>query len=248
MSRINIYVIAVLAFVCLNAKLSAQSEMEDVLLLKTAEVIRGEIQKNVKEEYVEILVRDSLLRIEWEDIHLITEEIKRNRTRTEKKPTRRFKEQTGGRFGFIIEPSYFMTFNKGSNFSSLGIGVVPHYRLSQSFLIGLATGFRNPLGTERFLVPLLLDIRVRGKSRIAPIGAGSVGCMFIHDRYLATLGFSFNFKAGLSIGGKQGRSFDILVGFDNSVQRYERQRASSLGPAFRDEALNSLSFSLAFVL
>lgn len=39
----------------------AQPAMEDVILLKTAEVIRGEIQQNIEGEYVEILVQDSLL-------------------------------------------------------------------------------------------------------------------------------------------------------------------------------------------
>lgn len=191
-----------LAICCLALTLnyaSAQSNVWDVIMLKSAEVVRGTITDSIPGTSVTILAGDSLSRtISRKDIQLISTEVKRKIYTQKSKSS---KENDGPPkniyYQGILSAGYGMR-KEGDN--AIKVNFINGIGSHENFSIGLGVGLRIALDESLAVIPLFVDVRIRPMTtKISPLLGLGGGWGFQLDRNFEGTGQIGYLEAGISI-------------------------------------------------
>lgn len=208
---------ALLLFITLVSTHSATAQPTywDVIMLKSAEVIRGTITENIPDTSVTILAGDTLSRIIlWEEIELITTEIKRS---AYKKPVKKPKDYTSrpnsAHYQGYLAAGAGIAPDDG-NF--IKISFINGIGFAQAVSFGFGIGFRAEHGNESGgAIPLFGDLRARIlKTKIAPVIAVGAGTSLMPHKDSWATGEMMYAEAGISIKKEGNTSFMVTIGWE----------------------------------
>ncbi|MFN2424617.1 MAG: hypothetical protein ABR572_12670 [Cryomorphaceae bacterium] len=230
---------------------SAQKVYEDVILLQTAEVLRGEITENNSPGDVTILLNDSTVRVvPRAEIVKILREVKRNFNQKETRAARDEKQEGNVAFTGLLQVG-FGTKVDAQEFRHLRANFIAGIRAGRAFSLGIGAGVRAFTQTYGTAVPLFMDVRISSQNpKVAPILAVGAGTIFHQDADWENNGGLFYFEGGVRLGAPPGVGFIITLGFERftALSDLERRQGGFLGlPYFarRAEVINAFTVNLA---
>lgn len=226
----------------------SQYVMQDVVLLKTAEVLRGDILENIPNNFVKILVTDSIIKeIDWKDIELITQEPKRNANgRLIRDEFNQKSEKI--KFGLIIDTGVAFGRRNSESAASLNFGLIPAVVFNRTISVGVGSGLRVPLNSESLVLPLNLDFRFSGSNRVGPILALGIGYGYLIDTDFEEGGVLGYAKLGLKVRSDSGGAVCVFIGADSSPQLVSKRGFGFFGSTtfLAPENITGISLSIAF--
>lgn len=237
---------------------SAQQEYEDVILLQSAEVLRGQISENVPGGDVSIVLRDGTLRVVPRvEIVKILREPKRISKKVPDTPVATDTPKSTELSSRNGNTSY-------QGFLGLGFGLIPaeeEYKnviklnfingisLGEGFSIGVGTGARIIPSQDLAAIPLFGDIRLSlPRMKVAPMVAFGAGTLF-HPRLDWNLeGRLVYFEMGLRFNGSGKSGVILSVSYENFTVAEPFTRRSFLFSfeTFRPKEISAISLNLAF--
>lgn len=234
-----------------------QSSHWDVILLKSAEVVRGTITDSIAGESVTILAGDSLSRtISKSDIHLISSEVKRTMYTNKKNDTNKGGTDSSTYYQGVISGGVGVGLD---NPSAVRFSFINGFGASELWSLGAGVGLRMPLEREVAVIPLFLDLRIRfSRNHIAPIIVVGMGGCFQPSQEWNNTGSIAIGEAGISIKKSGKSSVMLTLGFESyTVQNPVESRVTltsnyvspipviSVSPSFESEKIKTLTFNLA---
>ncbi len=254
MSRAFIFnLIWIIGFLLSSGPLSAQTTYEDVILLKSAEVLRGTITDSVPGEQVTILLNDSLSRtVSYVDISRILKEPKRI-SKAEMETVRESKERrldNAVYYQGIVSGGYGSGYEEDRlSFFKLNMihGVGFHRRAS----FGPGAGLRILLEEDITVVPVFFDVRFAILSGdISPVLVFGVGNTFQKVNTMQDAGSIVYGEIGIRLLGQGKGGLMLTLGYENfgvilappgsfNPYNYSSQR--------RFKQISSITLNFAFV-
>lgn len=243
-------------FLCLNTAFT-QSNHWDVILLKSAEVVRGTITDSIAGESVTILAGDSLSRtIPKANIHLISSEVKRTIYTSKKNDTQKGRADSSAYYQGVLSGGFGIGLD---NPSAVRLNFINGFGASELWSLGAGIGLRMPLEREVAVIPLFLDLRIRfSRNHIAPIMVVGMGSCFQPSQEWNNTGPIAIAEAGVSIKKTGKSSVMITVGFESyTVQNPVESRVTlsssygspipviSVSPSFESERIQTITLNLA---
>ncbi len=251
----TIKVLVLLGSIIAFGHAKAQSKYWDVILLKSAEVVRGNITDSIPGESVTILAGDSLSRvIPSQEIVLIKKEIRRS---FYTKKSELSKENTQSVHGIYYQGILSGGFGRATEGpSGIKVNFINGIGIENHASIGLGIGARFP-NDESVIVPVFLDMRARIlNTKVSPaVGFGIGGC-FQPDQDWENSGQIFFIEAGIHVNGVKHTGVMITVGYETyeifqkltSVSSFSSNGGLYISPSRRRQTVQSitLNFSLMF--
>ncbi len=194
-----------------------QKKFWDVIMLNSAEVVRGTITDSISENSLTILAGDTLSRIiPRSSIALITKEVMRLK-RVEQSNNQSEKNIPGQ--GIYYQGILTAGFG-------LGIGVEKVNGIKANFINGIGfsniisfgagIGIRLPLQRDVAVVPLFFDMRIRPlNTRISPFFAMGIGSCFQPDLNWDQTGTILNIEGGISIKNTGKSAVMLTIGYES---------------------------------
>ena len=246
-------ILALFVLIFSAKQVCAQSNYWDVIMLKSAEVIRGTITDSIPAESVTILAGDSLSRtIPNEEITLITKEVRRYAFRK--------KEVTGKKSYSTERSAYYqgiLSLGFGiplSESSVLNVNFINGFGFSDVLSMGVGIGLRLPLEREAVIIPLFFDLRLRPmNTRISPVFVLGLGGSFQPNLEWENTGPILMLKGGISIKNSGKSSVMITIGYENfDILNTEENRRGNIFTGFGSSESRetirtlTLNFAVAF--
>ena len=235
---------------------SAQSEYWDVIMLESAEVIRGTITDSISEASVTILAGDSLSRIiPRADIRLITSEVRRSiYTQKSKDSSGDTGPDKSAYYQGIIGAGYGMR-KQGDN--AVKINFINGIGSDENFSFGLGVGLRISLDESEVVIPLFVDLRIRPlPTRVSPVIGLGGGYGFQLGENFGSTGLLGHAELGISIKNQRKSFVMITIGYETfSIIRTKEEPVKldprtwqySGGITTRKVAVRPVTLNLAFV-
>jgi hypothetical protein len=241
-------IIFLLCALFISQSAHSQYVMQDVVLLKTAEVVRGDILENIPKEYVRIQMIDSIMReIDWKDIELITQEPKRNaKGKLIRDEFNQKSEKV--KFGLIVDTGIAFGRQNAESAASLNFGLIPAVEFGGTVSIGLGSGLRVPINSESLVLPLNLDFRFSGSKRLGPILALGIGYGYLTETEFEEGGVMGYAKVGLKVRSDSGGAVCIFIGADSGPQLVNKPGFGFFGPStfLAPQNVTGICLSIAF--
>lgn len=243
-------------FLCFNTAF-AQTNYWDVILLNSAEVVRGTITDSIPGESVTILAGDSLSRtIPKADIHLMSREVRRIVYTRKKNQTQKGRTDSSAYYQGVISGGFGIGMD---NPSGVRLNFINGFGSNELWSLGAGVGLRMPLEREVAVIPLFLDLRIRfSRNHISPIMVLGVGPCFQPSQEWDNTGPVAIAEAGISIkkSGKSSvlltvgiESYDVLNPVESRVSLSSNYGSPipviNVSPSFKHENIQTLTLNLA---
>ncbi len=193
--------VAIIALL-LSPTAKAQTEYEDVILLKTAEVLRGQITDSIPQKSVTILLKDSISRVvPYEEIARILKEKKRGSRKS--KGSGNIDDSKGFYYGGLFCVGFGADFNEVSEESFLKVNFIQGITNRKSVSFGVGVGLRVLLNQDITVIPLFGDLRLSiPNMNVSPIVGLGLGTVLQSSNQGVTSNDLFAYgEIGIRIGG-----------------------------------------------
>ncbi len=208
-------ILALFALILSAKQVRAQSNYWDVIMLKSAEVVRGTITDSIPAESVTILAGDSLSRtIPHEEIALITKEVKRYAfTKKEVIAKKSYSTERSAYYQGILSAGFGFPLSESSVFN---VNFINGFGFSDVLSLGVGIGLRLPLAREEVIMPLFFDMRIRPmNTRVSPVFVLGLGGSFQPNLEWENTGPILMLKGGVSIKNSGKSSVMVTIGYEN---------------------------------
>ncbi len=186
---------------------------QDVILMKTAKVLRGTITDSVPGETVTIALYDSIfVTVQRPDIHLITKELYRpTRQEVEKKKTERTRQKNDENlYRAVLEAGYGFPIGL-EDYRQFKLSVFNGVGLEDTFFMGVSVGLRLIPEVDATIIPITFDLKIIPlKSKYSPVLAFGGGLSLQPNQMWETASPVLRGELGVRIGG--GTSSAIILG------------------------------------
>jgi hypothetical protein len=233
--------------------MSAQTVYEDVILLKTSEVLRGKITDSIPRESVTILLRDSVSRkVLYADVERILKEPKRiGKSEIESRQTS--KDMQGNNpvhYQGIISGGYGVTLSE-NGLDFFKVNMIHGIGFGGMASFGLGVGLRLLSTQEVSAVPVFLDVRFAVLSgAVSPVFAVGVGNTFQNEDKWQNSGGIFYGEVGVRFRKQYKGGVMITLGYESFEVILPREgRYNLFNPNSQrrpDGQINAWSLNLGF--
>lgn len=220
------------------------SQNQSAILFKNSSVLRCQILSDTAGQYLVMLPDTTFQRLSPKKIYFIKHSAEGISDRDIKKEA--YRPRKGVSAGFMLEMMLGTQQVALNNDSFYGVSGVPYVSFFDVFSVGVGSGIRMRLD-EVYVVPLYLDMRLSGRTKIAPTAAFKVGRILDPENEFDKIGDMAGLAVGVIVRNFGRGNLQFLVGVNNSPRIPEEPPLGfNAGPApKKDPDISTFTFSMS---